>query len=163
MILHLRLPDQRAGDRVHGVGIGKQIAKEHGKLIGTGDRSKTDRGSNDRVGFERPARASGFCVKRVDLAIAAPHKNQTADNGWLGNCGRPAKKSERPFQVQQRHLVLRQSGHRCRLKPAVAKIRPPAIPSRPVEPLRKADRILHALPGNAGRGTRAFRTFAGYE
>ena len=124
MILHLRLPDQRARDRVHGVGIGAQIAKKHGKLVGTGDRGKTDRGSNDRLRFERPAGASAFCVKSVDLAIAAAHKYQAADNGWLGNCGRSAKKSERPFQPQRGHLVSRQSGHRCWLKPAVAKIRP---------------------------------------
>src|SRR5260370_379632 len=46
MILHLRLPDQCARERVHGVGIGAQIAKKHGKLVGTGERGKTDRGSN---------------------------------------------------------------------------------------------------------------------
>ena len=84
MILHLRLPEQCARDRVHGVGIGAQIAKKHGKLVGTGDRGKTDRGSNDRLGLERPAGASAFCVKRVDLAVAATNKQQAADNGWLG-------------------------------------------------------------------------------
>jgi len=152
MILHLRLPDQCARDRVHGVGIGAQIAKQHSKLVGTTDRGKTDRGSNDRLRFERPAGASAFCVKSVDLAITAPHKYQAADNGWLGNCGRSAQKSERPFQPQQGHLVSRQSGHRCWLKPAVAKIRPPAIPSRPIEPLGKLARILRAL-GKVGRGS----------
>ena len=40
----------------------------------------------------------------------------------------------------------------CRLKPAVAKIRPPAIPLRPIEPLGKPDRILRALR-NVGRGS----------
>ena len=163
MILHLRLPDQCARGRIHGVGIGAHIAKKHGKLIGAGDRRKTDRGSNDRLRFERPAGASAFCVKSVNLAIAAPHKDQTADNAWLSNCGRSAKKSERPFQPQQGHLVLRQSGHRCWLKPTVAKIRPPAIPTRPIEPLGKPDRILRALPGNVGRGRRSFRAFPGYE
>ena len=74
MILHLRLPEQCARDRIHGVGIGAQIAEKHGKLVGTGDRGKTDRGSNVRLGLERPAGASGFGVERVDLVIAAPDK-----------------------------------------------------------------------------------------
>jgi hypothetical protein len=151
MILHLRLPDQCARDRVHGVGIGAQIAKKHGKLVGTGDRGKTDRGSNDRLRFERPAGASAFCVKSVDLAITAPHKYQAADNGWLGHCGRSTRKSERPFQPQRWHLVSRQPGHRCRLKPAIAGIRSPAIPARPIQPLGKPGRIWHT-PGNVGRG-----------
>src|SRR5256886_5430115 len=145
MILHLRPPDQCARERVHGVGIGAQIAKKHGKLVGTGERGKTDRGSNDRLRFERPAGASAFCVKSVDLAITAPDKYQAADNGWLGNCGRSAKKSERPFQAQQGHLISRQSGHPCWLKSAVAKVRPPPIPSRPIAPLGKPPRILCAL------------------
>jgi hypothetical protein len=156
MILHLRLPDQCARDRVHGVGIGAQIAKKHGKLVGTGDRGKADCGSNDRLRFERPAGASAFGVKSIDLAITAPHKYQAAHNRWLGNCGRSAKKSKRPLQPQQGHLVSRQSGHRCWLKPAVAEIRPPAIPSRPIEPLGKPDRVLRAL-GNVGRGSLRYR------
>jgi hypothetical protein len=131
--------------------LGKQIAEEHGKLVGTGDRSKTDRGSNDRLGLERPARASGFGVKRVDLAITAAHKKQAADSGWLGHRGRSTRKSERPFQPQRWHLVSRQPGHRCRLKPAIARIRSPAIPARPIQPLRKPGRIWHT-PGNVGRG-----------
>ena len=106
MILHLRLPDQCAGDRVHGVGIGAQIAKKHGKLVGTGDRGKTDRGSNDRLRFERPAGASGFCVKRVDLAITAPHKQQAADNGWLGHCGRSAREIRTPISAATMALGL---------------------------------------------------------
>jgi hypothetical protein len=49
-----------------------EVAKKHGKLVGTGDRGKADCGSNDRLRFERPAGASAFGVKSIDLAITAP-------------------------------------------------------------------------------------------
>jgi hypothetical protein len=149
MVFHLSRPNRRARDRVHGVGIGLQIAKKHGKLVGTGDRGKTDRGSNDRLRLERPAGASGFCVERLNLAITTSHKQQAADNGWLGHRGSSTWKSERPFQPQGWHLVSRQPGHFCRLKPAVARIRSPAIPARPIQPLRKSGRICYTR-GNIG-------------
>jgi hypothetical protein len=77
--------------------------------------------------------------------MAAPDKYQTADNGWLGISAGCEGKSERPFQLQPRHLILGQSGHRRWLKPAVVEIRAPAVPSWPVDRLRKPGLIVRAL------------------
>ena len=163
MILHLGLPEQCTRGRIHRVGVGAHIPKKHRKLVGIGNGGKTDCGSNQRFGFKHPAGASAFCVERVDLAIAAPHKYQTSDNCWLGQCARHAKEPERPFQLQQGHLVLRQSGHRGWLKPAVAKIRTPSIPARAIEALGKVDRIVCALSGPVSRTGSGFRGFRSYE
>src|SRR5215212_5024575 len=148
MVLYLRLPNQRASRGIYGICIGAHITKKHGELVCPGDRCKTDGRSDERLRFERPAGASAFCVKRVDLTIAAADKDHAADNGWLGQRARYTEKSERPFQLQLGELLGRQSRHCCWLEAAVVKISPPSIPPRPVEPLGKPDRVVTALSGN---------------
>ena len=99
MILHLGLPEQCTCGRIHPVGVGARIAKKHRKLVGTGNGGKTDCGSNDGFGFEHPAGASAFCVECVDLAVAAPHKYQSADNRWLGQLRQTCQKTRTPISA----------------------------------------------------------------
>ena len=115
----------RGGQRVcRAVDVAEEDREPRVRLAEPADREPAP---NCRLCAEAPVQAAGFCVERVDVAGIGRHIEPAVVDG-LAVQRRGARKSERPFQLQTRHLSGRQSRCRAALEPRVPMIDAPAVP-----------------------------------
>ena len=130
--VHLGLPDQLAGARVHRVGKSAAVAEKRG-IVRSGiglDAADADGRSHAAVGVEVPADAARRRVERIDGAAGASDKHPPVRDGGMRVGVQRGGKSESPLHFQAAKVGGAEPGLRGGLKARVEQILAPAVPQR---------------------------------
>ena len=139
MRIDFHLPDQRARGRVHRVRIRGLIAEERRQLARRAAARPDDDGAVERrVGFEGPVRAAGTRVQRVRHSRRRGDEHAAAGDRRLSARVLDVAETERPLELEARHVSRRQPGAARVLVSRVRDRRPPARPAAALERLGKA-------------------------
>jgi len=107
MIVHVDLPDLRAGSRIQRIDVRFGIAE-----VGREARTPTldaDRAAHSGFGLEHPIHAARGGVERIDGSRINTHEYTSCGDGRLGVYGFGSRESESPLQFELRYV----RGPRC--------------------------------------------------
>src|SRR5262249_29716440 len=129
MRLDVLCPELRARRGVQRVDVRAAIAKIDGRRCPRG-RAENDGGPYAGFRLERPDDATSPRVERSPRAALTPDEHAAAGHGRLRARGIRAWEAERPFQLEFRSVLRRQTRLFGRLKALVRVVRSPPAPGR---------------------------------